>query len=98
MPNLSYAAPGLTLSISQTPSQAVRDLQHDLRALGYHRSTIDGVFGPGTTKAISALQFDLLYNDGKSSAGDGSAPVAVMSYNQGRIQNVTAELDQSLAA
>jgi hypothetical protein len=100
MPDLSYVQPGLTLSISPTPSQAVRDLQRDLRALGYHRSTIDGVFGPGTAKSVSAIQFDLLHNDGSSPANnhDGAAPVAVMSYNSARVTDISESLDQNLAA
>lgn len=98
MPALSYAQPGLTLSSSPTPSAPVRDLQHDLRCLGHHRSGIDGVFGAGTAKSVSALQYDLLSNAGKSSSGDGTAPVAVKNYNQGRVGTVTGVVDQNLVA
>lgn len=98
MPALSYFQPGLTLSSSGTPSTLVRDLQHDLRALGYHKGGIDGVFGPGTARSVSALQYDLLSNAGSSSSGDGSAPVVVQNYNQGRVAAVTGVVDQNLVA
>jgi hypothetical protein len=98
MPALSYAQPGLTLSTSGTASPLVRDLQHDLRALGYHKGGIDGVFGGGTVRSVSALQYDLLANAGTSSSGDGQAPVAVKDYNQGRVTSVTGVVDQNLVA
>lgn len=98
MPLLSYAQPGLTLAISETPSQPVRDLQHDLRSLGYLIGHIDGEFGPATAKSVRALQFDLLHNAGTSSQGDGSAPVAVTKYNRGRVTAVTGVVDQNLVA
>jgi len=98
MPSLSYAQTGLTLSPSATPSPLVGDLQHDLRALGYHKGSIDGVFGAGTAKAVRALQYDLLSNAGKSSSGDGSAPVAVKNYNRGRVTSSTGVVDQNLVA
>jgi hypothetical protein len=98
MPDLSYAQPGLTLSLSETPSSLVRDLQRDLRLLGYHKAGIDGAFGNGTAKSVRALQCDLLSNTGKSSQGDGEAPVAVTDYNRGRVAAVTGVLDQNLVA
>jgi peptidoglycan hydrolase-like protein with peptidoglycan-binding domain len=98
MPDLSYAQGGLTLSLSETPSPLVRDLQRDLRLLGYHKGGIDGVFGGGTAKSVRALQYDLLSNTGTSSNGDGSAPVAVAGYNRGRVVTVSGVLDQNLAA
>lgn len=58
-------------------ASAVRDLQNDLRALGYLRSAIDGIVGADTIQAIQALQFDLLYNDGRN----GAAPVSMKSFN-----------------
>ena len=96
----SYAVSGLVLSPSPTFSSQVQALQQDLRSLGYHSGPIDGVFGPGTTRAITALQFDLLNNSGSSTAtpGDGSAPVAVQSYNNGTVTSLTGILDQPLAA
>jgi hypothetical protein len=98
MPDLSYAQDGLTLSLSDTRSALVRDLQRDLRLLGYHKGGIDGAFGDGTAKSVRALQCDLLSNTGKSSHGDGSAPVAVTDYNRGRVAAVTGVLDQNLVA
>jgi peptidoglycan hydrolase-like protein with peptidoglycan-binding domain len=97
MPELSYRQPGLLLGrrVNDTTNQ-VRDLQRDLRSLGYLRQGIDGVFGSGTEGAVSALQEDLLMNDGTSSAGDGSAPVSILDYNQGRVANVTGLVDQPL--
>jgi peptidoglycan hydrolase-like protein with peptidoglycan-binding domain len=92
---LSYQQPGLTLArgISST---YVRDLQRDLRSLGYLRRGIDGSFGPGTESAVKALQHDLLFNHGEGS--DGLAPVAVTWYNRGRVGGVTGVVDQSLVA
>ncbi|MEW5931192.1 MAG: peptidoglycan-binding domain-containing protein [Gemmatimonadota bacterium] len=95
MPVLSYRQPGLVLAIgSPAAKQQVCDLQHDLRALGYLRRGIDGAFGPGTQKAVRALQFDLLHNAGKGS--DGSAPVRVVDYNRGRVAAVDGRVDQTL--
>jgi peptidoglycan hydrolase-like protein with peptidoglycan-binding domain len=95
MPVLSYRQPGLVLAVdSPAAKQQVCDLQHDLRSLGYLRRGIDGAFGPGTQKAVRALQFDLLHNAGKGS--DGSAPVRVVDYNRGRVAAVDGRVDQSL--
>lgn len=77
---------------------AVRDLQRDLRCLGYLRSSIDGKFGTGTERAIQALQYDLLTNAGRSERGDGDAPVSVLDYNKGRVVDVTGVVDQDFAA
>lgn len=93
---LSYAQVGLTLSPSPTFSSLVRDLQRDLRSLGYYSATIDGVFLSMTTRAVSALQYDLLNNAGNSSSGDGSAPVAITSYNNGRVNAITGVVNQNL--
>jgi hypothetical protein len=98
MPDLSYAQPGLRLTLSDTPSALVRDLQRDLRQLGYHNGAIDGAFGIGTAQSVRALQCDLLSNMGKSSNNDGAAPVAVTDYNRGRVTDVTGLLDQNLVA
>ncbi|HEX8276093.1 MAG TPA: peptidoglycan-binding domain-containing protein [Longimicrobiaceae bacterium] len=95
MPVLSYRQPGLVLAVdSPAAKQQVCDLQHDLRSLGYLRRGIDGAFGPGTQKAVRALQFDLLHNAGKGS--DGSAPVRVVDYNRGRVAAVDGRVGQSL--
>jgi peptidoglycan hydrolase-like protein with peptidoglycan-binding domain len=76
----------------------VRDLQRDLRALGYLKRGIDGVFGASTTRAVQGLQYDLLWNQGKSSSGDASAPVAVADYNRSRVAAVTGVADQATVA
>ncbi len=82
---------------TDTPDQ-VRALQFALRSLGYLKAGIDGQFGNASRKAITALQFDLLSNTGKSTAGDGDAPVAVRDYNRGRVTAVSAQFDQGLGA
>lgn len=94
----SYAVAGLVLSPSQVFSSQVQDLQRDLRSLGYGKGPIDGVFGAGTATAIKALQFDLMENDGSSNSGDGKAPVAVKSYNNGTVTALTGIADQGLVA
>jgi peptidoglycan hydrolase-like protein with peptidoglycan-binding domain len=98
MSALSYQVPGLVLSPSSAFSSQVQSLQRDLRSLGYGIGPFDGIFGPGTQRAIEALQFDLMNNDGSSSSGDGNAPVAVKSYNSGNVTSITGVLDQGLAA
>lgn len=100
MADLSYRQPGLILErggVAATRIQ-IRDLQRDLRALGYLRAGIDGVFGDGTAQAVKALQRDLLSNDGSSGGGDGPAPVRVMDYNRGRVGAVTGVVNQALVA
>ncbi len=73
-------------------------LQKSLRALGYLRAGIDGNFGTQTLNAVRALQYDLLWNDGRSTGGDGNAPVAVKDYNKGRVAAVTGTVDAGLQA
>jgi len=94
--SMSFVQPGLVLSQGGggTPDQ-IKDLQRALRALGYLSGGIDGKFQGGSAKAVSALQYDLLHNDGSGS--DGKAPVAVTSYNKGRVAAVTGACDQNLA-
>jgi hypothetical protein len=98
MSTLTYQVPGLTLSPSPAFSSQVQSLQRDLRSLGYATGPFDGIFGPGTQRSIQALQFDLINNAGSSSSGDGNAPVAVQSYNNGNVTSITGILDQGLAA
>jgi len=93
---LSYRQPGLVLA-SRAPGASdrqIRDLQRDLRCLGYLRGGIDGKFGPGTQAAVEALQYDLLHNNGRGS--DGAAPVALTAYNRGRVTGITGNADQNL--
>lgn len=94
----AYAVAGLVLSQSSVFSSQVQELQQDLRSLGYGRGPIDGIFGPGTANVVEALQFDLMNNDGSSSQNDGSAPVAVKSYNNGSVTALTGVVDQGLVA
>ena len=98
MPTLSYRQPGLVLERGggAATKDQVRDLQRNLRALGYLRSGIDGVFGPETELAVKALQRDLLTNDGTSSGDDGDAPVKLVAFNRGRVGAVTGRVDQAL--
>lgn len=96
MSTQSYAVAGLVLSQSPNFSSLVQDLQRDLRSLGYGKGPVDGVFGPGTASMVEALQFDLMKNDGRGV--DGSAPVAVMSYNNGTVTALTGAVDQGLVA
>jgi hypothetical protein len=99
MPTQSYQQTGLTMTAGGGggTTEQIRDLQRDLRQLGYLRSGIDGVFGSGTTAAVKALQHDLLMNSGRSTGADGPAPVKVTDYNKGRIMDVTGVADQGLA-
>jgi len=99
MPSLSYKEKGLILkrSGSGITDRQIRDLQRDLRQLGYLKSGIDGVFATGTEQAVKALQHDLLHNDGRSRKDDGSAPVSVLDFNRGRVVQVTGEVDENLA-
>lgn len=98
MSGRSYVSPGLVLSVNPNASAQVLDLQQDLRALGYAKGPLDGVYGNGTAAAVQALRYDLLHNDGSSTQNDGNAPVAMRDYNNGRVDSVTDSLDQDLAA
>ena len=97
MPQLSYQQSGLTLQQGDN-SQMVRDLQRDLRSIGYLRQGITGTFGAQTTLAVKALQHDLLTNQGASTGSDGNAPVKVADYNRGRVAGVNGQVDQQLVA
>ena len=96
MPVLSYREIGLTLRMGDPllSPQRVRDLQRDLRQLGYLASGIDGSFRTGTELAIKSLQYDLLSNGGAGQ--DGAAPVRIRDYNRGRVDFITGEVDQRL--
>jgi hypothetical protein len=98
MSSPSYVVPGLILSSNPAFSQQTLDLQRDLRSLGYAKGPIDGVYGSSTIKAVQALQYDLLHNDGLSSGGDGQAPVAMRNYNKGKVNALTGSVDQDLAS
>ncbi|HVO83842.1 MAG TPA: peptidoglycan-binding domain-containing protein [Syntrophobacteria bacterium] len=94
----SYRKRGLALRRGGVgvSEQQIRALQRDLRGLGYLKKGIDGKFGPGTELAVRALQWDLLHNDGRSTGGDGNAPMRVLDFNRGRVVEVTGTADQGL--
>lgn len=91
----SFLQPGLELKNGSEGAE-VMDLQRALRELGYLKGGVDGKFGSGTEKGLRALQLDLLSNSGKGN--DGDAPVAIKSYNRGRVSEVTGVCDQNTAA
>jgi hypothetical protein len=99
MGNRSYGIEGVVLKAGQTAGYEiqVRELQKDLRELGYLKQGIDGQFGTGTELAVKALQHDLMHNDGRSSQNDGDAPVKVVDFNRGRVVLVTGSVDSKLA-
>ena len=98
MPELSYRKSGLVLEHGggDASDRQIRDLQRDLRRLGYLKRGIDGAFGNGTQRAVKALQHDLLNNGGASTNGDGPAPVGVRGYKKDRVVEVTGVADQDL--
>lgn len=92
-----YRRPGLMLGTGAVaPRDLVRALQRDLRALGYLKAGLDGRFGPDTAAGVQALQYDLLFNDGRGR--DGAAPVAMQAFNQDRVTAVDGLVDERLAA
>ncbi|MEN6534460.1 MAG: peptidoglycan-binding domain-containing protein [Bryobacteraceae bacterium] len=95
--SLSYQQPGFVLQRGVVKWAAqIKDLQRDLRRLGYLRTGIDGNFGKATETAVKALQYDLLTNAGKGS--DGDAPVSIKDYNKNRVPEANGVVDQNLAA
>ncbi len=99
MPTLSYNKKGLRIGKGEAGASEgqIRDLQRDLRQLGYLRNGIDGKFGSMTERAVKALQHDLLHNAGRSTQNDGDAPVRVLDFNRGRVVAITGITDQGLA-
>ena len=93
----SYLHPSLVLRRGMA-GPAVKDLQRDLRRLGYLRSGIDGAFGAGTESALKALQIDLVRNGGEDAQGGTLAPVAVRDFNVAGLKAVDGVLEQPLAA
>jgi hypothetical protein len=97
MPARGYLIPDLNMTVGGrgATQEQIRDLQRDLRALGYLRRGIDGAFGPGTAFAIKALQNDLMTNDSKGR--DRTAPVKIKDYNKGRVSGATGIVNFGLA-
>src|SRR5512138_1903412 len=94
---LPYEVPGLRLFRGTEASPViVKELQRDLRRLGYLASGIDGAFGRATEQAVKALQHDLLYDC--ASGDDGHAPVKIRDYNESRVSAENGVVDQGLAA
>jgi hypothetical protein len=77
---------------SGTDAAIVRALQADLRALGYLRAGLDGVFGDESAAALRALTWDLLNNRGVD------APIAIADYNNARVPAKTDRMNQAVAA
>ena len=100
MPLLSYNKRGVRIERGATKAseRQVRDLQRDLRQLGYLKKGIDGKFGRASETAVKAVQYDLLHNDGRSTRNDGNAPVSILDLNRGRVVAVTGTVDQKLAS
>lgn len=98
MPLPAYADTTLDTNSPPAARDRVTLLQTDLRRLGYYAALIDGAFGEGTARAVSALQHDLLHNDGASRGGDGRAAVRVLDYNRGRVGLVDGVATPALAA
>ncbi|MGH9238163.1 MAG: peptidoglycan-binding domain-containing protein [Vicinamibacterales bacterium] len=96
MPPLTYRQPDLVLRRQGGPAsdRQIRDLQRDLRQLGYLKRGIDGRFGSGTERAVKALQHDLLRNNG--TGRDGNAAVSIKDLNAQRVTAITGEADQAL--
>ena len=100
MPLRSYNKRGIRIErgVTKANERQVRDLQRDLRQLGYLKKGIDGKFGRASETAVKALQYDLLHNDGRSTRNDGNAPVSILDLNRGRVVAVTGSVDQGLAS
>ncbi len=82
---------------NQGKKSLVKDMQRDLRALGYLRKGIDGKFGGGTERALKALQYDLLNHHGSSTRHDGTAPISIGDFNHGRVTDINGECDNQMA-
>jgi len=98
VPTRSYNKQGLIIRRGGNASiTQIKDLQRDLRQLGYLPGGIDGDFGKVTELAVKSLQYDLLHNHGSSTRQDGNASVSILDYNRGRIVQITGEATQTLA-
>jgi hypothetical protein len=99
MPAKSYKKSGLVLKrgSSSASKTQIKDLQKDLRQLGYLFRWIDGGFGLGTERAILTLQHNRLDNHGQSANNDEDTPLSLTDHNGGRVNEVTGIADQKLA-
>ena len=99
MPTRSYNKQGLIIKRGSEGASVtqIKDLQRDLRQLGYLPGGIDGEFGKMTEVAVKSLQYDLLHNDGRSTRQDGHAAVRILDYNRGRTVQITGALTPALA-
>jgi len=104
--SVAYMQEGLTLAPNwNNDPDLVLALQRDLRALGYLAGGLDGRYGPGTTRAVQALQYDLLHADASARATDGPETVTIASFNSiatvvgmSRVTQVTGIVDHATAA
>lgn len=69
------AAPAKSAFMEYSPN-ARRAIQTRLRSYGYYNGSIDGVWGPGTARAVAAYARDVGYGD-----GIGTRNGAVQLYN-----------------
>jgi hypothetical protein len=99
MPTRSYKKSGMVLKrgSSSASTTQIKELQRDLRQLGYLYRRVDGSFGNSTERAVKALQHDLLNNLGQNTRSDGNAPVSIVDYNKGRVVEVNGIVDLKLA-
>lgn len=93
MATLSYRNTVVRRGGAGATDQQIRDLQRDLRRLGYLRRGVDGDFGRMTEDAVKALQFDLLHGMDR----EKGAPVNVKDYNKSRVADVDGVCDRDLA-
>ena len=60
----SYCGHPSVLTRDHPPAASVvRDLQHDLKSLGYHGGDLTGLWGAFLDKAVAALRWDLTHPD-----------------------------------
>ncbi len=74
------------------PRDFVQVLQRDLLRQGYLRGALDAMFGAETERDVRALQWDLLFNDGRGV--DGGALVPLRDFNRGRVAVVNGGRDE----
>ena len=60
------------------PASVISDLQHDLRALGYHKGDVSGVWGAVLDAAVCAIRYDLTGHDTSGGVASYNAHGAVV--------------------